>query len=50
VSILQAATQVQEMTLSFVPKLLAAAIVATITGPWLLSRLIEFGKEMFGPP
>ena len=49
VSILQAATQVQELTLSFVPKLLAAAIVVAITGPWLLSRLIEFGREMFGP-
>ncbi len=50
VSILQAATQVQELTLSFVPKLVAAAVVAAITGPWLLSRLVEFGKEMFGPP
>lgn len=50
VSILQAATQVQDQTLSFVPKLLAVAIAAAITGPWLISRLIEFGREMFGPP
>ena len=49
VSVLQAATQVQEQTLSFVPKLVAAAIAAAIAGPWMLSRLIEFGREMFGP-
>ncbi len=49
VSILQAATQVQDQTLSFVPKLFAVAIAAAITGPWLISRLIEFGREMFGP-
>jgi flagellar biosynthetic protein FliQ len=50
VSILQAATQVQDQTLSFVPKLLAVAIAAAITAPWLIGRLIEFGIEMFGPP
>ena len=50
VSILQTATQVQDQTLSFVPKLLAAAIAAAIAAPWLVSRLIEFGREMFGPP
>lgn len=50
VSILQTATQVQDQTLSFVPKLLAAAVAAAIAAPWLVSRLIEFGREMFGPP
>lgn len=42
VSIVQAATQIHEATLSFVPKLLGAVLVLTVTGPWMLSSLIEF--------
>ena len=48
VSILQAATQVQEQTLSFVPKIVAMLLAAAITGPWVLAKLVEFGHEMFG--
>lgn len=48
VSVLQAVTQVQEQTLSFVPKILAMLVAIAITGPWMLEKLIEFGREMFG--
>lgn len=48
VSILQAITQVQEYTLSFVPKILAMLLAIVIAGPWMLERLIEFSREMFG--
>ena len=42
VSIFQAATQINEATLSFVPKIIAAVMVLTIAGPWMLSTLVEF--------
>lgn len=48
VSILQAVTQVQEQTLSFVPKILAMLVALVIFGPWMLARMVEFGREMFG--
>jgi flagellar biosynthetic protein FliQ len=50
VGVIQAATQVQESTISFVPKLLAVALAAIVTGPWVLERLVAFGREMFGLP
>jgi flagellar biosynthetic protein FliQ len=46
--VLQAATQVQEQTLSFVPKMAAMMLAALAVGPWMLSRVVEFAKEMFG--
>jgi flagellar biosynthesis protein FliQ len=42
VSILQAATQINEATLSFIPKLLAVVAVLVIAGPWSLSVLIDY--------
>lgn len=42
VSIFQAATQIHEATLSFVPKIIAAVAVLTIAGPWMLTSLVEF--------
>ena len=42
VSIFQAATQINEVTLSFVPKMVAAVITLTIAGPWMLSTLVEY--------
>ncbi len=47
VSVLQAATQIQELTLSFVPKIVAVLVAAIIFGPWILGRLIEFSRQMF---
>ena len=42
VSIFQAATQINEATLSFVPKIVAAAAVLAIAGPWMLATLVEY--------
>ena len=42
VSIFQAATQINEATLTFVPKLLAAVAVMGIAGPWMLTTLVEY--------
>jgi len=45
VSLLQAVTQVQEQTLTFIPKLLAVALVLIITLPWMLRTLVEYLVE-----
>ncbi len=42
ISVLQAATQVNEATLSFIPKLIVAALVLIATGPWLLAVLVDY--------
>jgi len=42
VSIFQAATQIHEATLSFVPKIIAAVAVLVVAGPWMLTSLVEF--------
>lgn len=47
VSILQAATQVQEATLTFVPKAVAIALVTLIFGSWMLQSLIAYSTELF---
>ena len=46
VSIFQAATQINEATLSFVPKIVGAVIVLAITGPWMLSTLVDYLRNM----
>lgn len=45
-SILQAVTQIQEQTLSFVPKVAASIIVLVILGPWMLRFMIEFTQAL----
>ncbi len=47
VSLFQAATQINEMTLTFVPKLLAIAAVLLLTGQWMLGLLIDFTQTLF---
>jgi flagellar biosynthetic protein FliQ len=42
VSIFQAATQIHEATLSFVPKVVAAVAVLAVAGPWMLATLVDF--------
>ena len=42
VSVFQAATQINEATLSFVPKVIAAVAVLAVAGPWMLSSLVEY--------
>jgi flagellar biosynthetic protein FliQ len=46
ISIFQATTQINEMTLSFVPKLIAVAIVMIITAPWSMNMMIEFTQRI----
>lgn len=46
ISIFQAATQINEMTLTFVPKLIAMAIVLMLAGPWMLQLLIDYTRSL----
>jgi len=48
VGVLQAATQVQDATLSFIPKIAAMLLAAMVFGSWIFSRLIEFSRMAFG--
>jgi flagellar biosynthetic protein FliQ len=48
VSIFQAATQINEMTLSFIPKLLGIFLVLILTGPWMLSMMVDYIQRLFG--
>jgi flagellar biosynthesis protein FliQ len=48
ISILQAVTQVQEQTLSFVPKIVIMLLVGVLTAPWATQKLLEFSREMLG--
>ncbi|HDY82688.1 MAG: flagellar biosynthetic protein FliQ [Gammaproteobacteria bacterium] len=47
IGVFQAATQIQEMTLSFIPKLMALVFALLIAGPWMLRLLIEFSTRLF---
>jgi len=47
VSLLQAVTQIQEQTLSFIPKILAVAATLFLTLPWILTVLVDYTREMF---
>lgn len=46
VGLFQSVTQLQEPTLSFVPKLVAAALVIAVAGPWMLDELVSFGHGL----
>ena len=43
----QAATQINEQTLSFIPKLLAMALAVVVAGPWMLRVLMSYTRELF---
>jgi flagellar biosynthetic protein FliQ len=47
VGVLQAATQINEMTLSFIPKLLALVVTLLVTGPWMLQILTGYTRSLF---
>jgi flagellar biosynthetic protein FliQ len=47
ISLLQAVTQVQEMTLTFVPKVIAIAAVLLFGGGWMLGELVEFTRRLY---
>jgi len=46
IGVVQAATQINEMTLSFIPKVIAMAAVALIAGPWMLRTLVQFTQQL----
>lgn len=48
ISIFQATTQIQEQTLTFVPKLLIVALVGLFTASWMMSTMISFTNRIFG--
>ena len=47
VSIFQAATQINEMTLSFIPKLIGIFVALIVAGPWMITIMLDFIREMF---
>lgn len=47
VSVLQSATQIQEMTLTFVPKILSMFLALLISFPWLMDKMITYTRELF---
>jgi flagellar biosynthetic protein FliQ len=47
ISILQAVTQLQDQTLSFVPKIIAMALAGLALLPWMMHRMVEYANEIF---
>ena len=47
VSIFQAVTQIQEMTLTFIPKILATVAVLVVAGPWMLAQILTYTTELY---
>ncbi len=47
VSIFQSVTQIQEQSLTFIPKVLAVAAIIVILGPWMLSQLISYVQNLY---
>ena len=48
VSVLQAVTQIQEQTLSFIPKVLGLVVVIVVAGPWMLSTVVSWTQALYG--
>ena len=46
ISVLQVVTQIQEMSLTFIPKLVASAMVLVIAGPWMLGSLVSYSRDL----
>ena len=47
VSILQASTQINEQTLTFLPKMAAVLVAGAVFGPWMLTQLVDFARGLF---
>jgi flagellar biosynthetic protein FliQ len=47
VSLFQAATQINEMTLSFIPKILGVVLVLVLSGPFMIAQLVDFTRRIF---
>ena len=48
ISVFQAVTQIQEQTLSFIPKIAGLAVVLVVAGPWMLGQLLNWTEELYG--
>jgi len=48
IAMFQAATQINEMTLSFIPKLLGMFVVLIMTGPWMINMMVDYIQRLFG--
>ena len=48
VSIFQAVTQIQEQTLTFIPKIVGMGLVLVIAGPWMLSEIVTYTQQLYG--
>ena len=48
ISVLQAVTQIQEQTLSFIPKVLGLVVVIVVAGPWMLGQILTWTTELYG--
>jgi flagellar biosynthesis protein FliQ len=47
ISVFQAVTQIQEQTLTFIPKIVATAAVVIVAGPWMLDQMIVYASELY---
>jgi flagellar biosynthetic protein FliQ len=47
VSIFQAVTQIQEQTLSFIPKVVALAVLIVVAGPWMLGQIVSYTENLY---
>jgi flagellar biosynthetic protein FliQ len=47
VGVFQAATQINEMTLSFIPKLVGMTVTLVVAGPWMLKVIVSYTRELF---
>ncbi len=47
VSVFQAATQINEMTLSFIPKLVAILVMLVLAGPWMIAMMVDYIRRLF---
>ena len=48
ISVFQAVTQIQEQTLSFIPKVLGLVVVIVVGGPWMLDQILTWTQELYG--
>jgi flagellar biosynthesis protein FliQ len=48
VSVFQAVTQIQEQTLTFIPKIVGMGVVLVVAGPWMLSEVITYTQQLYG--
>ena len=48
VSVFQAVTQIQEQTLSFIPKIVAMGVMLVVAGPWMLNQVVTYTERLYG--